>query len=343
MEFVYNSQNLNEIETFATDNKIRVMIINSQAFAASLKEDGRSKESRIIFSEQENFKWRKPIDVIAKTNPILILDEPQSLGRTADAITQKAIKRFTPLFRISYSATPPELNKNIIYRLDAQDAYNQKLVKKIAVKGIEILGDTATEGYVYLSSINVSANKNPTARLEFDCRSKSGIAKRIKNCNEGDNLYNLSGQLDEYRDGWLITHIDGRANSITFQNGTELYAGDVVGSATEKQLRRIQIRETIQSHFEREQILLESGVKVLSLFFIDQVANYRLSNDSEEANGIYAKIFEEEYNNIKEYYLSQLNLNPNYRQFIEQTDATKCHKGYFSIDKKKVRNLRILK
>lgn len=334
MEFVYNSQNLNEIETFATDSKIRVMIINSQAFAASLKEDGKSKESRIIFSEQESFKWRKPIDVIAKTNPILILDEPQSLGRTADAVTQKAIKRFNPLFRISYSATPPELNKNIIYRLDAQDAYNKKLVKKIAVKGISVVGDSATGGYAYLAGINVSANKNPTARLEFDYRGKSGIVKKIKNCDEGDNLYDLSGQLDEYRYGWLITHIDGRSNSVTFQNGTELFAGDVVGSTTEEQLRRIQIRETIQSHFEREQVLLESGIKVLSLFFIDEVANYRLSNDAGEANGIYAKIFEEEYNNIKESYLAELDFNPNYRKFIENTDATKCHKGYFSIDKK---------
>ena len=334
MEFVYNSQNLNEIETFATDSKIRVMIINSQAFAASLKEDGKSKESRIIFSEQESFKWRKPIDVIAKTNPILILDEPQSLGRTADAVTQKAIKRFNPLFRISYSATPPELNKNIIYRLDAQDAYNKKLVKKIAVKGISVVGDSATGGYVYLAGINVSANKNPTARLEFDYRGKSGIVKKIRNCDEGDNLYDLSGQLDEYRHGWLITHIDGRSNSVTFQNGTELFAGDVVGSTTEEQLRRIQIRETIQSHFEREQVLLESGIKVLSLFFIDEVANYRLSNDAGEANGIYAKIFEEEYNNIKESYLAELDFNPNYREFIENTDATKCHKGYFSIDKK---------
>ncbi len=334
LEFVYNSQNLNEIETFATDNKIRVMIINSQAFATSLKEDGKSKESRIIFSEQENFKWRKPIDVIAKINPILILDEPQSLGRTADAVTQKAIKRFNPLFRISYSATPPELNKNIIYRLDAQDAYNRKLVKKIAVKGIGIIGDTATEGYAYLAGINISANKNPTARLEFDWRSKSGVVKKIRNCNERDNLYDLSNQLDEYRNGWLITHIDGRSNSITFQNGITLAAGAVVGSATEEQLRRIQIRETIQSHFEREQILFKSGIKVLSLFFIDEVANYRLSNDDGEANGIYAKIFEEEYDNIKESYLSELDLNPDYRKFLENTDATKCHKGYFSIDKK---------
>ncbi len=334
VEFIYNSQNLTEIETFATDNKIRVMIINSQAFAASMKEDGKSKEARIIFSEQENFKWRKPIDVIAKMNPILILDEPQSLGRSADAVTQKAIKRFNPLFRISYSATPPELNKNIIYRLDAQDAYNQKLVKKIAVKGISIAGDGATGSYAYLAGINVSTNQNPTARLEFDCRGKSGIAKTIKNCDEGDNLYALSGNLDEYKSGWLITHIDGRDNSVTFQNGTVLFAGDVIGNTSEEQLRRIQIRETIQSHFEREQVLLESGIKVLSLFFIDEVAKYRSSNEDSDTNGEYAKIFEEEYNNVKENYLSQLNFNPVYRQFIEKTDAHKCHQGYFSIDKK---------
>lgn len=334
-EFIYNSQNLTEIETFATDNKIRVMIINSQAFAASLKEDGRSKESRIIFSEQENFKWRKPIDVIAKMNPILILDEPQSLGRSADAVTQKAIKRFNPLFRISYSATPPDLNKNIIYRLDAQDAYNQKLVKKIAVKGISVAGDSATGSYVYLAGINVATNKNPSARLEFDCRGKSGtISKTIKNCDEGDNLYALSGELDEYKSGWLITHIDGRSNSVMFQNGMELFAGDVIGNTSEEQLRRIQIRETIQSHFEREQVLLESGIKVLSLFFIDEVANYRLSNEESDTNGIYAKIFEEEYNEVKANYLYQLDFNPKYREFLENTDAHKCHKGYFSIDKK---------
>lgn len=333
-EFVYNSRNLNEIEVFATDDKIRVMIINSQAFAASLKEDGRSKESRIIFSEQESFKWRKPIDVIAKTNPILILDEPQSLGKSADSVTQKAIKKFNPLFSISYSATPPELNKNIIYRLDAQDAYNQKLVKKIAVKGISVIGDGADSGYVYLAGINVSANNNPTASLEFDCRGKSSVVKKIRICNEGDNLYSLSGELDEYRNGWLITHIDGRSNSITFKNGIILKSGGVVGSKTEEQLRRIQIRETIKSHFEREEVLFNKGIKVLSLFFIDEVANYRLSNDDGEANGIYAKIFEEEYENIKTDYLSRLKFNSEYYNFIQNTDAKKCHKGYFSIDKK---------
>ena len=333
-EFIYNSSNLTEIENFATDNRIRVMIINSQAFATSLKEDGKSKESRIIFHAQENFKWRKPIDVIAKMNPILILDEPQSLGKTADTVTQTAIKRFNPLFRIGYSATPPELNKNIIYRLDAQDAYNQKLVKKIAVKGISVVGNRATGSYVYLAGINISTNKNPTARLEFDYRGKSGISKKIRNCDEGDNLYTLSENLNEYKFGWLITHIDGRNSSVTFQNGTILFAGDVIGNTAESQLRRIQIRETIQSHFEREQVLLDKGIKVLSLFFIDEVAKYRSSNEENDTNGEYAKIFEEEYTAAKNNYLSQLDFNPKYRNFLENTDAHKCHKGYFSIDKK---------
>lgn len=334
IEFIYNSGNLTEIETFATDNKIRVMIINSQAFAASLKEDGRSKESRIIFSEQDDFKGRRPIDVIAKTNPILILDEPQSLGKTADSATQKALKLFNALFTLRYSATPPELNKNIIYRLDAQDAYNKRLVKKISVKGISVSGDSATGGYVYLAGLNLSAGKNPTAKLEFDVKGANAIRKITRICEEGDNLYELSGNLDEYRNNWLITAIDGRTNSVRFQNGKEIFAGEVIGSANDEQLRRIQIREAIASHFEREQALFNSGIKVLSLFFIDEVANYRLSDDGAEANGIYAKIFEEEYNLAKNDLVGRLGLWPEYQEFLKETDAALAHKGYFSIDKK---------
>lgn len=333
-EFIYNSGNLNEIETFATDNEIRVMIINSQAFAASLKEDGRSKESRIIFSEQDGFKGRRPIDVIAKMNPILILDEPQSLGRTTDTATQKALKLFNALFTISYSATPPELNKNIIYRLDAQDAYNKKLVKRISVKGISVSGDSATGGYVYLAGINVSAGKNPTATIEFDFRGKSGIRKITRICEQGDNLYDLSGNLDQYKNGWLITSIDGRTNSVSFQNGKEISAGEVIGSVNDEQLRRIQIRETINSHIEKEEALFNDGIKVLSLFFIDEVAKYRLADDGTEANGIYAKMFEEEYKNMVEVEQGKLNLNPKYLSFLKNTSADTVHKGYFSIDKK---------
>jgi type III restriction enzyme len=334
IEFIYNSGNLTEIETFATDNKIRVMIINSQAFAASLKEDGRSKESRIIFSEQDNFKGRRPIDVIAKTNPILILDEPQSLGKTSDSATQKSLKLFNALFTLRYSATPPELNKNIIYRLDAQDAYNKKLVKKISVKGISVSGDSATGGYVYLAGLNLSAGKNPTAKLELDMRGAGNIRKITRICEEGDNLYELSGNLDEYRNNWLITAIDGRTNSVRFQNGKEIFAGEVIGSTNDEQLRRIQIREAIASHFEREQALFNSGIKVLSLFFIDEVANYRLSDDGAEANGIYAKMFEEEYNAAKNDLVGCLGLWPEYQEFLKGTDAATAHKGYFSIDKK---------
>jgi type III restriction enzyme len=334
IEFIYNSGNLTEIEIFATDSKIRAMIINSQAFATSLKEDGRSKESRIIFSEQDSFRGRRPIDVIAKTNPILILDEPQSLGRTADSATQKALKLFNALFSLRYSATPPELNKNIIYRLDAQDAYNKKLVKKISVKGISVSGDSATGGYVYLVGLNLSVGKSPTAKLEFDMRGASNIRKTTRICKEGDNLYNLSNNLDEYKTGWLIISIDGRTNSVRFQNGKEIFAGEVIGSTNDEQLRRIQIREAIASHFEREQALFNSGIKVLSLFFIDEVAKYRLSDDGLSANGIYAKIFEEEYNAAKNDLVGNLELWPEYQKFLREADAASAHRGYFSIDKK---------
>ena len=340
IEFIYSSGNLAEIETFATDNKIRVMIINSQAFAASLKKDGRSKESRIIFSEQDSFKGRRPIDVIAKTNPILILDEPQSLGRTADTKTQQSLKLFNALFTLRYSATPPELNKNIIYRLDAQDAYNKKLVKKISVKGISISGDSATGGYVYLAKLNLYDDKNPTATLEFNKRGASRIHKITRACKEGDNLYELSGELEEYRTGWRITAIDGRTNAdgrrdyVTFLNGKEIFAGEVIGSVGEEHLRRIQIRETIASHLEREQALFNQGIKVLSLFFIDEVAKYRLSDDGTAANGLYAKMFEEEYEAAVKSGQSHSSYSPEYLAFLNGTNAATVHKGYFSIDKK---------
>ncbi|MDR2527335.1 MAG: DEAD/DEAH box helicase family protein [Rickettsiales bacterium] len=334
IEFIYNSNNLTDIDRFALDNKIRVMIINSQAFSVSMKENGRGKESRIIFTKRDEFKGRCPIDVIAKTNPILILDEPQSLGKTADSATQKSLKLFNALFTLQYSATPPELNKNIIYRLDAQDAYNKKLVKKISVKGISIIGDSATEGYVYLSGLNLSVGKNPTATLEFDMRSANCICKATRICREGDNLYEISKQLDEYKEGWMITAVDGRTNSVRFQNGREIFAGEVIGAANEEQLRRIQIRETIASHFEREQFLFERKIKVLSLFFIDKVEKYRLSDDGTSANGVYAKIFEEEYQNALNNERERLNFTPEYRAFLEKTSAETAHKGYFSIDKK---------
>lgn len=323
--FIYNSAHLNQIDQFASDNKINVMIINMQAFSA------KGKDARRIDMKLDEFRSRRPIDIIAKTNPILIIDEPQSvLGPT----TLSSIKKFEPLMTIGYSATH-KIPYNMVYRLDAMEAYNKKLVKKIAVKGITVSGSSGTDGYMYLQNINLSKDKNPTATLEFNVKGATGIKKSTRIVNEGFNLYEQSGNLQEYKDGYTISRIDGRdgANFIELLNGMKIEVGEVVGSKTdENQIRRIQIRETIETHLERERQLFYKGIKVLSLFFIDEVAKYKDYQEADE-KGIYAHMFEEEYQRIVDNYIGELG-DDEYIKFLKTIEARKTHAGYFSIDKK---------
>ncbi len=323
--FIYNSKQLTNIDTFASDAGINVMIINSQAFNAS------GKDARRIYMKLDEFRSRRPIDIIAKTNPILIIDEPQSVEGKQ---TKEKLGEFNPLFILRYSATPKD-SYNMIYRLDAMEAYNKKLVKKISVKGIAVTGNTATESYLYLESINLSKDKAPTANLEFDIKGANGTRAKIRKVTEGYQLYPNSGELEEYKDGYTVKRIDGRDNSVEFINGIKLYAGDVIGTVNEEQLRRIQIRETILSHLEKERQLFYKGIKVLSLFFIDEVAKYKQYDEAnQEFNGIYADIFEEEYKNIVNEW--QITLGEDeYKKYITSSPANKIHQGYFSIDKKK--------
>jgi type III restriction enzyme len=321
--FIYNSSQLTEIDRFASDPAINVMIINSQAFNA------RGKEARRISMRLDEFRSRKPIDILAKTNPILIIDEPQSVEGAA---TKERLVEFNPLFTLRYSATHKE-KYNMIYRLDAMEAYNKKLVKKIAVKGIAQSGTTANEGYVYLESVNTS-KVNPTATIEFDAASTTGIRKARRIVDERFNLYDYSGGLEEYKNGYIISRIDGRDNSIEFLNGKRLYVGDAVGKVSEDQMRRIQIRETILSHLERERQLYYKGIKVLSLFFIDEVKKYRQYDSAGKAyNGEYADIFEQEYENCLEHYKNELG-DEEYYKYLKSLPASKTHDGYFSIDKR---------
>jgi len=323
--FIYNSAQLTEIDRFASDSAINVMIINSQAFNA------RGKDARRIYMKLDEFRSRKPIDILAKTNPVLIIDEPQSVE---GASTKERLREFNPLMTLRYSATHKKDSiYNMVYRLDAMEAYNKKLVKRIAVKGISVTGTTATEGYVYLESINLSKG-NPTATIEFDNKAAKGVRKVRRNVNEGYNLFANSGELEEYKDGYTVLRIDGRDSSIEFTNGIKLYAGDVIGEISEEQLRRIQIRETILSHIEREKQLFYKGIKVLSLFFIDEVAKYKQYDTAGQAfNGEYADIFEEEYREIVSN-LQQETGNEDYLKFLNKITAESTHAGYFSIDKK---------
>lgn len=330
--FVYNSNNssnIANINNFAEDNSIQVMIMNYQAF------NTKSKNNRRIYEELDELQSRKPIDVLKATNPILIIDEPQKMGKT-----EKMLKEFNPLFIIRYSATHKEKFKyNMVYRLDAVDAYNQKLVKKINVKGIELLHNKSEDTYLYLDRVEISKS-DPVAYIEIETKSSTGVTKKTKKFSAGANLFELSGGLEEYRN-YIIRDINAQNmfyDVVEFTNGKKITTGQIVGDAEEDYMARIQIRETIRSHFEKEREYYKKSIKVLSLFFIDEVAKYKVYDENKKAhNGEYAKIFEEEYNNIyNEFYNF---IDEDYKKYLDSLNGKKVHSGYFSIDKKASKGL----
>ena len=322
--FIYNSRRLDKLERFSSDAGINVMVINIQAFAS------RGADNRRIYDELDDFQSRRPIDVIASNRPILILDEPQKMEGTA---TKEALPKFKPLMILRYSATH-KTQHNRIHRLDALDAYNQKLVKKIAVRGIHTRGLAGTNAYLYLEGIDTS-KKAPVARVELEVKLKSGEIKRqLRRLEFRDDLFVKSGQLDQYRVGFTISQIDYNHDTVEFTNGVVLKAGEATGDVSERDIRRIQIRETIKAHMDKEKQLFAQGIKVLSLFFIDEVVKYR-DYDQADEKGEYARVFEEEYDLLKEEYLSELAIdNEAYRKHLADIDVGKTHNGYFSIDKK---------
>lgn len=283
--FIYNSKQLHNLESFSSDAGINVMVINAQAFAA------RGADNRRIYEELDDFQSRRPIDVIKANRPILILDEPQKME---GAQTLRSLEEFNALMVLRYSATH-KTTHNKIHRLDALDAYNQKLVKKIAVRGISVKGLTGTNAYLYLESIEISTNKPPVARIELEIKQNSGIKRVVRKLGRNDNLFDISEGLDQYK-GFVIADINAHTDTVHFTNGIELQAGEATGDVNEAALRRIQIREAVKAHFEKEQTLFHQGIKVLSLFFIDEVAKYRRYDENGENPGEYAKVFEEEYN-----------------------------------------------
>jgi len=320
--FIYNSKRLHELESFSSDAGINVMVINVQAFNAT------GADNRRIYEELDDFQSRRPIDVIAKNRPILILDEPQKMEGTA---TQNALPKFNPLFILRYSATHKTIH-NKVHRLDAVDAFSQKLVKKIEVRGIQAKGLTGTNAYLYLEGIQISKS-DPVARVEMEVKTNSGIKRVLRKVEKGRNLFDLSKGLDQYRD-FVVSDIDARVDEVHFTNGAVLKAGEASGDITERDIRRIQIRESIAAHLEREKQLFAKGIKVLSLFFIDEVAKYR-DYDTEDEKGEYARVFEEEYEALKAEYLGELPLEEEaYRKHLDSIDVGATHNGYFSIDKK---------
>lgn len=340
--FIYNSGRPQDIENFASDSRISVMIINTQAFNAS------GADARRIYQELDQFGTRKPIEIIAQTNPILIIDEPQSVDGEK---TLKSMQDFNPLITLRYSATH-KVEYNKVFRLDALDAYNKRLVKKIQVKGINLKGSTGTNGYLYLEQISLSATKPPYAVVEFEKRVGEGVKKVRQKLGEGANLHELSGNIPAYNNQ-TITEINGYLNKIVVA-GQDIFPGDILNDKDENAFRRVQIRETIMSHLKKEKQLFEKGIKVLSLFFIDSVEKYRVYDEAgEQALGEYARIFEEEYNSVRNDFLDLFQqeyndflkdsdpgkvhkgyMPTNYGEYLKRDEAHRVHEGYFSIDKK---------
>lgn len=325
--FIYNSKNLQDISQFASDSNINAMIINSQAFNA------RGKDARRMYSYLDEFNGRRPIDVIARTNPILIIDEPQSVEGKA---TKESLKDFNQLFTLRYSATHRKDSiYNMVYRLDAVEAYNQKLVKKIVVKGVTPSSISGTDGYLYLQDIALSPTKPPMAKIEIEIKGKDKIRRQVRLFEKGDNIYDYSNELEAYKDGYVISDINGIDNSVSFINGITLKIDEDIENVNEMQLRRIQIRETIISHLERERYLFKKGIKVLSLFFIDEVKHYKFYDENNIAyNGEFAQIFEDEYERISQDFIDDLANDEEYKQYLKNIAASKTHAGYFSVDKK---------
>lgn len=325
--FIYDSKALHHLESFSSNGGINVMVINVQAFNAT------GKDNRRIYDELDEFQSRRPIDVISRNRPILILDEPQKMG--ADK-TLESLSNFNPLFILRYSATHKR-NYNLVYRLDALDAYNQKLVKKITVKGVEVQGLTGTHGYLYLQDIIVSKSA-PVARLEIEIETKNGFKREIRKVSKGNNLYDISNKAEQYNDRYVVSDIDARDNSVTFLNGTKIHVGEALGHVDEKIMRTIQIRETIRAHIQKERQLYNQGIKVLSLFFIDEVAKYRqYDEDNNPVDGEYVQIFKEQYQQVLNEVLD-LNLeNDPYFDYLKAIEVDRTHNGYFSIDKKSKR------
>lgn len=316
--YIYSSSNLSGIKNFALDNDINIMIINMQSFNRDLNK---------IYKEQDDFNSSKPIDKIAETRPIIILDEPQKTGKE----TQKSFKDFNPLFFLNYSATHKKCH-NLVYELDALDAYKNNLVKRIEVKGITPQNLSGANFYAYLEKIEISKENPPLAKLEFEIKNKNQIKRKVRKLKQNDDLYDKSNNLESYKDVKIL-EINAKKKFILFSNGIKISEGEFIGSETE--IKRIQIRETIKSHFEKEEKLYEKNIKVISLFFLDKVSNYRQYEENKKTLGKYGLMFEEEYEKTLNYYLANSN-NTKYKKYLKKfgNDVSKVHDGYFSKDKK---------
>jgi type III restriction enzyme len=310
--FIYNSAKLSDVRQFATSSNIEIMIINIDAF---------KKAENIINQEQDKLNGETAMRYIQDTNPVVIIDEPQSVDNTPKA--KEAIQSLNPLCVLRYSATHRE-KINLLYRLTPVDAYQMGLVKQICVSSSSVANDF-NKPYIHLKS--VSNDNGFSAKIEIDIENKSGkVERKTITVKPNDNLFMLSGKRELYED-YVIAGIDCTkgAECIEFSNSEDLQLGKTIGGVDENIIKRAQIYRTIEAHLEKELRYHDKGIKVLSLFFIDEVKKYRTETGEK---GIYAQMFEECYNEL----MSKEKYAPLKTYF--NTDVEKAHNGYFSQDKK---------
>ena len=326
--FVYDSQKREQVRSFATNDYIQIMVINIDAFRKSFTDPAKETKANLIHRSDDQLNGMKPIEFIKSTKPIVIIDEPQSVDTTAKS--KEAIESLNPLCTFRYSATHKD-KYNLLYKLDSIDAYEQKLVKQIEVAHINVR-DGHNKAYIKL--LDAKSNKSGiSAKIELDIMQAGKVKRVAKTVKPNDDLYELSGGRDVY-EGYVINDIycaKGQEYIDFTSKPEEIRKGELIGGVDEDAFKRLQIRKTIEEHLEKELLLNPKGIKVLSLFFIDKVANYRYYEDGVAQKGKFAKIFEEEYLDIAR--------RGKYRSLFEETApvdmVSELHNGYFAIDKKK--------
>lgn len=325
--FTYDSSKLEQVRSFATSNNIEIMVINIAAFNRSFKDPSKEDKANVIHRYNDKLSGYKPIDFISETRPIVIIDEPQKVDTTDKS--KEAIASLNPLFTLRYSATH-RVKENLMYKLDSVDAYEKKLVKEIEVAGIQ-----APENYngAYIKVLGIKATKSGiSADLELDVRQKNGMKRMKKKVKKGDFLEDITKNIDY--EGFNVVDISAIEDDSWIDLGKDkLVPGQILGGQDPDTIKRLQIRKTIEEHLEKEKKLNHLGVKVLSLFFIDKVANYRTyDEDGNLIKGKYYQWFEKEYMSL----IRTGKYTPIGANLVEiETDLSKIHNGYFSGDKKK--------
>jgi len=329
--FIYDSSKLEQVRSFAVGDNIEIMVINIDAFRKSFTDPTKETKANIIHRTNDRLNGMKPIELIQETRPIVIIDEPKSVDTTPKV--QDAIKSLNPLCIFRYSATHVARH-NLVYKLDAVDSYNLGLVKQIEVAGF------TTKDYhnkAYLKLLSVDNKKSPiTAKIEMDVKDRRGVVKRnAVTVKRGDDLYEKSGGRDVY-EGSIISEIyceEGNEYVAFTSKPDILRIGKAIGDVDDLAIKEQMIRKTIEEHLDKELVLNKLGIKVLSLFFIDRVANYRYYDENgNPQKGIYAKLFEKHYNDL----IRLPKYNTLFKDIDLDTTAEEVHNGYFSADKKGV-------